>query len=822
MGDSITFTVKLPDGTAKPLTAPVTKSNGTATVSTMKLVWLVKSTVEGFIPGVAVVTAGRTDKFVPKKCTKTDAKTGQSKTAYNDVPIPVTTIHGAEEIFILGSGSDPKTKKSGAHDQVPIPQPAPTTGVKSTSWADRVKTATGVGSSSAKNDSPAQPAFNGTELSLVQAAQLTRYLPMVPQRGIDGRSREETLASIIIQRKCVCNAIEQDIAEWHAALPVDPLPSQQPRQQAAPPKHKAAPQQETSKAAPMPSRRPSQASNKHNPAPSGASDLASQVKTFFDRFVSGEAEQPDIATAIRIFDVVDHGPTRIQARYKIKGWRVEYASPCGQNLCWLSAPLQGAAGKTLPQNAIFSMLKQGFRPLITFLTDTFDERSLFNLFFARKEGSIAVLGQFSDMVPATLSATLKHLQQKSSNGEMGYSTVHHTLLATLLQTDIHVHMSAYLDDPTSSQAAKLASMDEVVAIYSPAGMERGTAKREIHIKHQDGKDHFDTILHAAPVPFEKSDELVPSTLLERAKEYILSLAKLNSSEVLRERYGDDYDPGNKHRPVEIRKPGEKRPRGVVDLSAAEAVAPRPERKTLAEEFAELKELLFAFVRQGPGGPAFTSPPPLPHPSTPLKPPSPTAAATARADAEEEEEDVEPSGPPKPSGPVGGGDGPQQPSAEQTASIEMALKAAKTLAGTGGEVFLQTFQLSNLVKSDTAAGRDLVFYELEDFDEGWKLVEENVKHQLSSLILARRSKQKANGLAKRVCQSLFASSSGAKDQPIAAQRRSILSYVAMLKILVPDFKLSKGALTDSGFSDAHASEILSDVAPAIELSPGSPQ
>jgi hypothetical protein len=127
-----------------------------------------------------------------------------------------------------------------------------------------------------------------------------------------------------------------------------------------------------------------------------------------------------------------------------------------------------------------------------------------------------------------------------------------------------------------------------------------------------------------------------------------------------------------------------------------------------------------------------------------------------------------------------------------------------------------------VKSDTTIGRDLVFYELEDSEEGWKLVEENVKRQLSSLILAKKPKQKANGLAKRVCQSLFASSPGAKDQPITAQRRSIRGYVAMLKILVPDFELSRGTLTDSGFSDAHATEILSDVPPAIDLSPGSSQ
>ena len=830
MADSITFTAKTPNGTALTLKAAVSKGSGNATVSTMNVIWKAKdSGVTGFIAGVGVVVRGETKTFIPKKITKE----GDPRVTYQDVPIPTNTIHNAEEIFVIcrggsdGASVKPTTKKSAAAAQArPPAQPAPPIEDKRPTWADRAKHAA---PPSTRNPPPATTVINGVELSVIQGALFKKYLPFTPAQTIDGRTREETLAKMIIQRECDCGAIDLDIAEWYNVLPADTR-RQQPQKQAAQSQQKAAPQQ-TPAAAPAPVKgRTSEAHSKRNtPAPSGSSDIASQVKSLLDTLTPETASASDIAQAASIYELLDHGPTRVRVRYLILGWAVVHAPPLGQNLCWLSSVLQGAAGRILPAQDIQAMLKHGYKPLVKLLVDTFDEQSLFNLFFARDEGSIAVLGQLPWLEPEQLMSDLRHMLDRSSTGGMG-GRLHHTILATLLMSDIHVHIGAYVDDATEEQFAKLTPIHETVTIYTPAGMRRGVSKREIHIKYQDGKEHFDTILHAAPVPFDKPDALGPAALLERAKDYIMTMAELNSGEAMRKLYGANYDPGNKHRPIEFRKPAKG---GAIDLDAEEESAPRLPRKTLAEDFAEFKQVILQALSQlqkqqaPPANPDPASRPPEPaHPPTPPVRTSPgsNAAPAAGADASDARspdppaadeqdasggEDANDGEAGAAGGPVGGGDGSQRPSDAQTASITAALAAAKELAGTGGEVFLTTFQLSKFTATD--GGKQVVFYEMEDSEEGWKLVKEDVKRQFSSVVLASKPNAKANAIATRVCQSLL-------GLPSIQRRQGIRRYVAMLKTLVPGFVLPKRTLTEAGFSDSDAAEVLSDDVPVVPLSP----
>ena len=360
----------------------------------------------------------------------------------------------------------------------------------------------------------------------------------IPSTGILGLSADETLAEIIHKHGCDEDRIKQDIASWKQGSLVL-----------------------NQKAAPLPPKKAG------GDVTASCGDAVKTVAALLNKVSQGTLTEADRGQLLELFKLVDNPDTRQKAKYAIHKWVVIKAPHLGKNLCWLSSALQGAAGVKINQEGDFyAMVRDGVRPFAEKLLADFSPEDLYNLFLSRykdEKGLMTGTGsQLSDLDreedgPAKLAAILKQIVDPK-NTEMG-GPVHHIVLATLLQCDIHVHTTDYIGESASlTEAASLSARWELVVVYSPVGMKRGEAGREVHVVHTRSPLHFDTVLGAADAFLKEKGDRDPKKLLTIASEYIARLAKDNSEEQLKLRLGDRYDP-SKHRPILMRT-------SVVDLT----------------------------------------------------------------------------------------------------------------------------------------------------------------------------------------------------------------------------------------------------------------
>ena len=326
--------------------------------------------------------------------------------------------------------------------------------------------------------------------------------------------------------------------------------------------------------------RPSTTAPKPKRPTSSSTDPVDDVVAAVQNLLENVSDETDAAVLTKIkqlYALVDEPQTRARVRYAIKLWRILYANHFNKNLCWITSAMQGATGVTMIKRDVVNM-HTALRNFVKFLLDTLTAEGLYNLFFERSASGQAGGSQLPELNlggtegPANLARALRELASKQPGDSGG--RLEHVVLATLLRAEIHVHdPRGYVEKGDGGyNDGTLRVCEESIYIYTPAGMKRGVAQREVHVVFNGS--HFDTILGASEVFFKTDADRDPSKILELAKKYVLELAAANSETNLREVLGAEFNPAD-HRPISMKAAGGST--SAVDLTGSDSPG-RPRRR----------------------------------------------------------------------------------------------------------------------------------------------------------------------------------------------------------------------------------------------------
>ena len=256
-------------------------------------------------------------------------------------------------------------------------------------------------------------------------------------------------------------------------------------------------------------------------------DLCKAVQSLLTSVVEGGGDDnTSMSEIINLLQIIDNPETRRKLMYIRNKWVITKASPCGQNLCWLSSCMQSCAGKQLSQNEIFDFRKM-FMSWCSFLNSSFDDKNLKHLFFARDENGKPAGSQDAGQSRDSIRQKVERRTKGGCNLQGEYLDLR--LLATLLLTEIHVHKVPSIS--TNVAANFQPPVIEEIVVIEPLGMQRCQAGRVVHVQHT--MNHFDSILGVAgSFRFMQSADMSPETLLAAAKAHIAQLVKKCSPDAL--------------------------------------------------------------------------------------------------------------------------------------------------------------------------------------------------------------------------------------------------------------------------------------------------
>lgn len=383
-------------------------------------------------------------------------------------------------------------------------------------------------------------------LSPEQRQLYESFVEAAPAGSLNGRSKQQVLIALIVRHNGDKQMIAHDITKWHdGELDLDWLVAGKPQQQ-KPKKPDQAP-----RFAPLPH---------------------AQFKAQMESLLTRAADQGDetaLAQISEIIKLLDCPATRQRLMYKQNKWVVIEASPCRENLCWLSSTTQAYAGQALQETEL-KRHRKIFQSFCGFLLETFDEDNLKRLFFERDAAGVPTGSQDADEPSQTsILATLK--RRKIFCDLMG-GNLELRFLATFFLAEIHVHtvalggVTASGAAPDASSLIRFAGAPETIHIITPLGMQRGAAGRVLHIQHlMPVQQHFRTILGVAG-SFKCTDPAArdPQSLLEAARNYVTKLAEKCSPDALSQKFGDGFSDA-KHHPIRTGK-SQKASSVAVDLT----------------------------------------------------------------------------------------------------------------------------------------------------------------------------------------------------------------------------------------------------------------
>ena len=424
------------------------------------------------------------------------------------------------------------------------------------------------------------------DLSHAQKEVYNKFVPICPADGLHGRSMEHVLVKLIVTHKSDLEALNADIMKWmDSELELEPWVCPAP-------------------ACPA----PASASTQKKPTSGGPATHAQammHLKGVFQR-AAEKGDDVSLAQVAEIMRLLDNPVQRQAIQYKINKWSRVNTSACGENLCWLVAPIQGLTVKMLSQTALIAYRKT-FQSLCKWLTDSFDEQSICNMCFERNVHGKPTGSQAASVDASDLFQTLK--RRVDYRSEMG-NELELLLLSTFISAEIHVHSLAEAGDshagepPSDVQIVAIAGKKEAVTVITPMGMPRGVVGRVVHVHLDLFSRHYMTIRGVQGSLVPTQDVPSPDFLLNQAKTYFENLAQKYSPESLASELSPSALDEASYLPIRKRELKKAPPRFIpLDLEEGEApTVSRIDRRVDSLE-QKLDELLQFLKKPQPQGPS---------------------------------------------------------------------------------------------------------------------------------------------------------------------------------------------------------------------------
>ena len=245
-----------------------------------------------------------------------------------------------------------------------------------------------------------------------------------------------------------------------------------------------------------------------------------------------------LSVLVKLLAVVDDPPMRQKLLYRCMGWTVAHASPCNENLCWLTSHVQAFLGTSLKVQDLLKY-RVSFQAFCKFLL-SFGKQALWNMFlFARDATGKPVTSHQGLISDDVLFATVLRRSQghKLCTSEGG--TVELALVAAYFGCELNVHSLTGTED--GLPRISINAQRESVSIVTPLSSQAGHCQHQLHSKHIPG--HFDTILGPCnkSLATGKAAEFTPEKVLADAKARVQDLATCLSPASLQASLGSDFD-----------------------------------------------------------------------------------------------------------------------------------------------------------------------------------------------------------------------------------------------------------------------------------------